>query len=174
MRQPSFLTYLLASSPVLLATAGLSIWLLYQWWLDPGIWPLIVMLGVWCGTIVRADERVMAYRSWKAEWDMLGGQAPRPVRRGTLIGFLIVLLIAAIPTLAKLPPATQNVGTLAALLLVVGFLVLRTLWRRVRTQRRPRRAKRDIVTVIIKAPVFPVPTLGAAWRALPEHCRQFG
>ena len=173
MKQPFFLTYLLASSPVFFGTAGLSIWLLYQWWLDPGIWPLIVMLGLWCGTIGKASERVTAYRAWKAEWDMLDGQAPRSARRGTLIGLLVVLLIAAIPTLAKLPPATQNAGTLAALLLVVAFFVLRALWRRVGT-RRPRRAKREIVTVVVKAPIFPVPTLDAAFRALPEHCRQLG
>jgi len=173
MKQPFSITYLLASSPVLFGTAGLSIWLLYQWWLDPGIWPLIVMLGLWCGTIVRASERVTAYRAWKAEWDMLDGQAPRPARRGTLIGLLVVFLIAAIPTLATLPPATQNAGTLAALLLVVAFFVLRALWRRVGT-RRPRRLKREIVTVVVKAPIFPVPTLDAAFRALPEHCRQLG
>lgn len=172
MKKPSVITYMLASSPVFFGTVGLSIWLLYQWWLDPGIWPLIVMLGLWCATVVRADERVTAYRSWKAEWDMLDGKAPRPARRGTLIGLLAVLLIAAFPTLAKLPPATQNAGTLAVLLLIVAFFVLRALWRWVRSPRRPRRTKREVVTVVVKAPIFPVPTLEAAYRALPEHCQQ--
>lgn len=174
MRRPARFTYLLASSPVFFGTAGLSIWLFYQWWLDPGIWPLIVMLGLWCGVIVKADERVTAYRAWKAEWDMLEGKAPRPARRAMLFGFQIVLLIAAFPTLAKLPPETQNVGTLAALLLIAGFYLLRAVWRRVRTRRRPRRAKPEIVTVVVKAPVFPVPTLDAAFRALPDHCRRLG
>lgn len=172
MKQPSFLTYLLASSPVFFGTTGLSIWLLYQWWHDPGIWPLIVVLGLWCGTVIRADERVTAYRSWKAEWDMLGGKAARPARRGMLIGLLVVLLVAAIPMLARLPPETQNAGTLGAVLFGAAFFVLRALWRWIRRRRRRRGARREIVIVVVKAPVFPVPTRDADFRALPDHCRQ--
>lgn len=175
MKAPSALSYLLASSPVFFGTVGLSIWLLYQWWLDPGIWPLIVMLGVWCGMIVRADERITVYRAWKAEWDMLGGELPRLARRRPLLGLLAVLFVISVPTLAKLPPATQNGVALAVLLVVLGYFLLRGLWRWRRTaRRRARRVKPEIVTVVVRGPVFPVPSLDAAYRALPEHCLRMG
>ncbi|MFA5989929.1 MAG: hypothetical protein WC803_10035 [Sphingomonas sp.] len=172
MKPPSPTTYVLASPPVFFGSWALSCWLLYQWSRDGGIWPLIVAMGLFLLAVMKADERVKAYKAWQREWEGLDGASYRSSRKGAVAATVVVVAVPTIYALAQLPPQTQNVATLLLVLAVAGFFLLRALRRGVGP--RPRTRKAEIVTVVVTAPLFPVPSMADAYRALPDHCRRMG
>lgn len=172
MKQPSPMTYVLASPPVFYGSWGVSLFFAYGWTQDGSLWPLVAMAGAFLLAVMKADERLRAYKLWKREWDSYDDSAPRrPLGRLGVIGFVFVLgcVIAA-----QLPPRPQDgmlLATLIVSLCVWGF------WPgRGGKAKPPRRvkAKPELVTVCVTRPVFSVPSMQDAYRALPEHCLRMG
>lgn len=172
MKQPSPTTYVLASPPVFFGSWGLTCWLLYQWSLDHGIWPLIVAMGIFLLAVMKADARLKAYKAWQRAWEGLDGASPRSSRKGAVAATVVVVAVLTIYALAQLPPQTQNATALLGVMGAAGFFLLRALRRGVGP--RPRTRKAEIVTVVVAAPLFAVPSIAEAYRALPDHCLRMG
>lgn len=172
MKQPSNITYVLASTPVFFGSWALSCWLLYQWSRDGGIWPLIVAMGLFLLAVMKADEHVKAYKAWQREWEGLDGASPRSSRKGAVAATVVVVAVPTIYALAQLPPQTQNATALLGVMGAAGFFLLRALRRGVGP--RPRKRKAELVTIVVTAPLFPVPSMAEAYRALPDHCLRMG
>lgn len=171
MKQPSPIISILASGPVFFGSWVFACWLLYQWSLDGGIWPLIVVMGGLLLAVMKADERMKAYKAWKREWDAMNGQ-PTGLPRGMTTGiWLGIAGIVGCFALAGQPPETQNAVAVLGLLAAIGALGV--YWLKRRTPR-SRPAKTFAVAVCVTRPVFAVPTLQEAYRALPEHCLRLG
>jgi len=174
MTRPQPFQFVLASWPVFLGTWAGVCWLLYQWALDHGIWPLVVAAGLFLTAVMNADERVKAYRAWQREWEAMAGLPP-PRRKWPQV----VAALIAFPVLVLLVYADQHGGSYALLgvLLVLGGPVIllallvwlcRWFWRL--RGRRPGRTRPVIVA--IKRPLVPVLSLGAAYLALPDYCQR--
>ena len=168
MTPPGLKTQLLANPAVILGSWGTGAWLVYQWTQDQVAWPFVVMIGVFVSSVMKAEERVRAYRQWKREWDSLGNTTPRR-RAHPLIGLALGLLLTAfIAAPATMRPAMLAGAFVAALVFLILFLCLRM----VRAIRRRRSAKAEIVAICVGAPVMRVPTLQQAFAALPDHCKR--
>jgi hypothetical protein len=153
MKQPSPITSILASGPVFFGSWVFACWLLYQWSLDGGIWPLIVVMGGFLLAVMKADERLKAYKAWKREWDAMDGQ-PTGLAPGMKTGiWLGIAGIVGCFVLAGQPPETQNA------VVVLGLLPspnsgasCQICWLR----RQPIALKPDVFTVTSKPPI-PLP-----------------
>jgi hypothetical protein len=177
MRPPSAQTRLLASAPVFFGTWGIAAWSLYQVSQQDGAWPLLLLSGGAVAAVMKADAQVKSYKDWKRDWDHMGGGAallPRKVKLGQVLG-----LILALPLLSILLFAGQHGGAqavLGVLLLfgapVVAIAALVGLWRRVRRGRVKRAARVQPVSIAVRRPLLPVPSLSAAYQALPPYCQQ--
>lgn len=170
MREPAIQTRILASPPVFYGSWGLAVWLLYQWSLDDGIWPLIIGFGLFLAKVMKAEEEWRSYVRWRAEWDSMSGVVhPRrwPQRLRFALGIIYILFLTAI---GQREGAQAVIGVLMITLGPVALIALLVkLWRRYRGRRRDRM---EPVRVCIRGPVLPVPTLRDAYLGLPDHCRQ--
>lgn len=173
MKQPSPATYMLASPPVVLGAWGTLGWLLYQWTQDGDVWPFVAIAACLVPTVMKADASVQAYKRWKREWDGLDGSPPRrvvPNRHaiGVTIAIVAILLLMGLP--APVQHAAALIGTVAGVLILIALGL-----RRVATGfHRRSTAKPQVVTIYVKQPIFSVPTLHDAFRALPDHCLRLG
>lgn len=170
MREPSTQTRILASPPVFFGSWAFVLWLTYIWWQGA---PIVLGLGIAIAFLMRvmqADEQVRAWKAWKREWDAMSALPPRPRRWPTLVGMAL-----GVPFTSLLFYAGQHGGAQAIIgvilvivgpLLVIG-LALKTLGWAMR--RRP--AQTVTVTVCVRRPLLPVPSIESAYRGLPDHCR---
>jgi hypothetical protein len=176
MRQPPLQTRILASAPVNLSAWASALFFGYHFWNgEPVFWALVITVSLLLN-VMRADEQVQAYRTWKRAWDAMGDD-PLPSGRGGRVGRTLVGLTLIAAFVWYLASQTGRPGyDLALGWLVLGgvaMLVVAILakWRKVR---RARPIKATVVTVVVKGPVLRVPTLAEAYRALPEHCMRIG
>jgi uncharacterized protein YacL len=159
---------LLANPAVILGAWGAGAWLAYQWTQDQVAWPFVIMGGVAISSVMKAEQRVRAYRRWKRDWDSLGNRPPRR-RVHPLIGLTLGLLLTAfIAAPATMRPTVLAGAVVAVLVCLALFLCLRM----VRAIRRRRSAKAEIVAICVGAPLMRAPTLQHAYAALPDHCKQ--
>lgn len=125
--------------------------------------------------VLNVSQQASAYRAWKAEWDAMGDEPPRrSISLRRILGSLLLLVMpfAAYAMRFKLASGvgyavgwlTVTPWAMAGLGLLVLVQVLRFICRC-----RPRKASRNLVTVIAK-PALPVPTTVDAYRALPPYC----
>jgi hypothetical protein len=173
MKQPSPATYIIGSPPVMLGAWGTLGWLLYQWTQNGNVWPLVAIVACLIPPVMKADASVKAYKRWKREWDGLSGtQQRRAAPNRHVIG--VTLTILAITLLMGQPVAVQHAAALLGTATGFIILIILGLSRVVKAGRRRRNTKPQIVTICVKRPVFGVPTLYDAYRALPDHCLQMG
>lgn len=177
MRPPSTQTTLLASGPVFFGSWGLAIWSGYQWTQHPDAWPVAIGFGVLIAAVMKADEQVKAYRAWLREWNALGGDVPHA--RGKPSLWTILAMMVAVPLLSLLIYAGQHGGGQAVtgvLLIfgapVLGIVALVKLWRAIRRRRAKRSARVQTAQIVIKGPIVLVPSLDAAFQALPGYCHE--
>lgn len=136
----------------------------------------ILAVAVW-GAFLSANERATKYRAWKRQWDSLDAQGPAPPRRasGRRLITVAVGLVLLVGMLCSPHATAHAVGfalgwliahpaILAVPLLVVLGLVVRHI-RRDRTATGPAALVR-----VVAQRTLPVPTLDAAYRALPPYC----
>lgn len=171
MRRPD-LPAMVLGHPLVAGPLGLAGFAaIYACWRSGAGWTcLAVVIGL--AWLAQAGERRAAWEAWKREWDAMAEPAPkRP--RGTkrawaaalAVPLGLLLYLSAEPAAR---PAIVGVGLLLGLAVLL-VATLRWAWRRLRA--RPRRRGVAPVAVIAK-PLIAVPTLDAAYAALPEHCRR--
>lgn len=172
MREPPAQTKLLASAPVFFGAWGMALWTAYQWTQHPAAWPLVLITGAGVAAVMKADAQVRAYRHWKAEWDAMAGAPPRRAPWLMLLGMAL-----GVPFTVMLFGIGQQSGSqavLGVLLLILGPLLLlgllQRLWRALRRRSRTRSARAKPVAVCVRRPLLPVPSLRAAYQALPPYC----
>lgn len=176
MRPPRLQTRILASGPVYVSAWASALFFGYHFWNgEPVFWALVITVSFLLN-VMRADEQVQAYRTWKRAWDAMG-DGPLLSQRGGRVGRAVVGLALVAALIVYLSSHTDRPGyDLALGWLVLGgiaMLVVAILakWRKVR---RARPIKTTVVTVVVKGPALRVPTLAEAYRALPEHCMRIG
>ena len=108
MRQPRLQTRILASGPVYLSAWASTLFFGYHFWNgEPVFWALVITVSFLLN-VMRADEQVQAYRTWKRAWDAMG-DGPLLSQRGGRVGRAVVglALIAALIVFlsSDLPPA---------------------------------------------------------------------
>ena len=177
MREPSAQSKLFASPPIFFGTWGCAAWSVCQLSQHPDAWPLAILF---CGCLVpvmKADKQIKAYRDWKRDWDNVGGGTAPPPRKVKAVH--VLGLILALPLLSILLFAGQHGGSQA----VVGvFLILGApivamaglvrLWRMARRGGAKRAARVQPVRIAVRRPLRPVPSLSAAYQALPPYCQE--
>ncbi len=136
--------------------------------------PVIIAIALIAG-LQKVRAQASAYRAWQAEWEAMGdGPARRRVTPGTFLG---AAMIAALILLAFGSPQLLGymvgfafgwMGKQPWLLTLLGLLALGVLVQFVRYY--PRRPKPGKPVTVIAQAVLPVPTLAAAYRALPPYC----
>lgn len=178
MKAPASQTRILASAPVFFGSWGFGIWSLYQLSQHDGAWPIVVAAGLSVAAVMKADAEVKAHANWVRDWDAMAGAPPphRSVRH--TIEFIVGVLIA-LPLISLLLYAGQHGGSQAVtgvfLVLggpILGLAGLVQLWRWVRRGRAKRTGWVQPVTIAIKHPLLPVPSLKGAYQTLPPYCQQ--
>jgi len=170
MKRPPFKTRIIGhpgiAGPVTLASGIATVAGLY----NGSAVPLFIAAPV-AMAVLKANEQVVAWRRWSAEWEAM---APNPSRKRTRMRDVLVLvaIIAAVITTMQMDSDTrQMAATIIGLLVGVGAILF-VLHKTVRwiSARRRHRAGPFTVTVIGR-PVMPVPSLHDAYRALPPYCQ---
>jgi hypothetical protein len=144
----------------------------YGWLALNQPWPIMVVIGALAGWCVRANEVMTKYKAWKRAWDGLAPSAPRtawvPWRKAAAIAAVMGVILYCFAH-SDQPAYALALGWLvigAAIIAIVG------LCRRLRRRTAKRSAGTDLATVAIRRPLLPVPSLEAAYQALPAHCKQ--
>jgi len=132
---------------------------------------LAVIMGVILERVMRANASVMEYRAWKSAWDAMADQPPRP-KRGMAIARVVVAVLAGLFALTHIRDP-QVLGGLVFIGLGLGLWVVVSIGRRlgIGFGRRARPSTSDLVTIAVRGPVMPIPTLQQAFAMLPEHCQ---
>ncbi|MGB3927803.1 MAG: hypothetical protein WBL20_02460 [Sphingobium sp.] len=151
-------------------TIGFFLWSGYMLLVQPDTWIMAAAAFMIGAPVMRAYEQCEAYRIWRGTWNAMAGQTRK--RRNVLRPLTGAVALAAIglylvATLDRTD--TQNaIGVMLVWLIGVGvFFAGRSLWRK---KRAAKQAKDDPVTVCVRTPLLPVPTLQQAYAALPAHC----
>ena len=172
MKRPSFLAYLLGNPISFLVLVGNGGYFIYEWWIGR-MGDVAPVLGVFIiGTAFGCMREVEDYSAWKMTWDAMGGVSPGmkwrwlnwPISLGIwgLIGFGISRLDP------HLPITTIAITCYGIATLVLGFKVLRRLWRRIRPRRqRPR--KEVPVAIALKLPKRS-PGPKEFYKGIPAYC----
>lgn len=173
MKPPGPAAYMLASPPIVLGAWGLLGWLIYQLTQNGDVWPLVAIAACLIPPVMKADASVQAYKRWKREWDGLDGAPPRRIAPNRHVAG-VTIAIVAILMLIGLPASVQHAAALTGTL--SGLIILSVLGlRRAATVFHHRsNAKAQVVTICVRQPIFPVPTLRDAYHALPDHCLRMG
>lgn len=130
----------------------------------------IVLVAAGLGRVATANEQVTQYRAWKRAWD---GMADTPPRRIAWLALArsVVAVAAVLYGLANFndPQIRLGMAVIAAAFAIYGVT---RLVQRIRGLRPSRRRTKDggVVSVAVRGPLLPVPTLQQAFNALPEHC----
>jgi hypothetical protein len=137
---------------------------------------ILFALAIW-RAFLSANEQATKYRAWKLQWDALAPNGPPSPRRNggklltnamlclaLLVGFLSWPYYAAHAAGFALGWLCAHPAVLAIPVLVVLGLIVHRL-RRARPNAKPA----ALVRVVAKR-TLPVPTLDAAYRALPPYC----
>ncbi|RYM05715.1 hypothetical protein [Sphingobium cupriresistens] len=137
--------------------------------------PAVVLL-IALTWIAKISERANAYRAWKRAWDGMADSVPRHPSgwwRKPLGCILVLGVVAYLASEAQERPDYQLALGWMALVMIAASVVF--LWRRygrrVRGSARRRGANDDVVTVLAK-PQSAMPTLDAAYHAMPDYCQQ--
>lgn len=171
MTPPSLKTRALGSALVVLPMAGITLWSVWQLFLNHEVWPMTALIAVLMGGVMRANEQVARYKAWKHAWD---GMAPAPTSRTrrpkTGLAIALVLLVAGYLGLTfDQPGHTMALGWMAAIVILAGIVAtIRAI--RARPARTP--IATPLVAIVIRQPLLSVPDLTAAYKALPTHCWQ--
>lgn len=137
---------------------------------------LIVLFAIAIvGAIRTASDQAGAYRQWKAEWDAMAGQAP--ARKGKPVWGRIAVLALGLALFAVMriggastSDAAICIGLLAGCIGMIAVILRLAI--RCFKGRRPIRATKSGTVKIVAKTILPVPTLDAAYAALPDYCRQ--
>lgn len=121
--------------------------------------------------VMRANAAVMEYRAWKNAWDAMADQPPRPKRR-MAIARTVIAVLAGLFALAHIRDP-QVLGGLMFIGMGLAIWVAVSMGRRagIGFGRRTRPSTSDLVTIAVRGPVMPIPTLQQAFGMLPEHCQ---
>jgi len=165
---------LLGSPPVFYASNALTAFLLYQWTQDSAAGLLAMAAIIGTGVVMKHRDVMEDYKIWRLEWQLMSGVRPAS-KLPQIVGLLIAVAVPAgfmahdTGLLASWLPDGQLLIGYAIMLAgaIASFLLLRGI---VRWARRPRRRKHQIVMICVKRRFVKVPTLEAAYRALPPHC----
>lgn len=174
MKTPSIQTQILGHPligfPVALASLG-GLYLATQLG-GGGILVGVISAGMLVSS-ARASQQMQAYRAWKLEWDAMGA-APSPrARSGWGIGVLAVMLVGVVWGLAVMvdPDGMGKLLSVIAALCPLGIAVLGLALLARWLLRRRRRDRGAVPVAVIARPIHPIPSVSAAYAALPEYCR---
>lgn len=167
-----FLGHPVVAAPILMVLGTLA-WLYFTSG-DGGS----VMLGIIAiaagAKVVEANTKVMLYGKWRRAWDGMGEpSAPRRRigwKKPARIGLVIAASLYALANLGD-PDIQIAVEFFLTALIVWGLARLLRLVPGRGAKRADRRGQEPVVTLAIRAPLMPVPTLHQAYAALPEHCQ---
>jgi len=177
MKKPGGLRGFVGQPAVTLIAVGACLFLLYQWYLDGDAWFIGVAALVALIWIGKANSEVAAYRAWKQAWDAMAPQDARPgvwqapwVRpAGAVVA--VLLLGAFLITHRDDPDYAAALGWLLAMVALAALVGLARLGARSRRAARAAAPREpELVTVCVTKPLIGVPSLQAAYEALPEHC----
>lgn len=175
MREPTLQTRMLGHPVVVLPMTGVTLFMLYGCALSLEAVPFALISIALLTRVMAANRAMTDYKAWRREWEAMS-DLPPPSRVHGRVKLLVAL---AIPAFFMAHEAgylaigyrdlTAGVPWLAGLALVAAtaFAIHRALSR---VSRRLRgKSKALTVTSCITRPL-PVPSLRAAYRALPSHC----
>ncbi|RJG55393.1 hypothetical protein D0Z70_08260 [Sphingobium terrigena] len=171
MKQPSLKTRIIGSPPVVLPTVGFFLWSGYML-LTQGdeMWPMAITATLLVTWVMRAHEQRDAYLTWKRAWNAMAGQTPQQRKIAKPITGIVGIIMVSLYLVATLDRTDTQTALGLSVVGIIGACAIfagRSLWRRLR---RRRAAKAAFVTVCIRSPLLPVPTLQQAYAALPAHC----
>ena len=177
MKQPPGYRWVVGQAPVTLAVAGMGCWFIYVWTQNSEAWPLALIGLAAMAWAAEANAQVARYKAWKRAWDSMAPDATLPAK--LMVAQRVFLMAAIVLATGWYLAAHQDQPGYAAALawLVVGIGLLPVLWlgrmlaRRARRRSTERRRKAAPVAICAR-PVMAVPTLDAAYQALPEHCHR--
>lgn len=173
MKPPEWKDAVLGHPAAGLPIVGLSCFILYLWSNDMALWPAGIGAIISLRAVALASAKRYKYRAWKRAWD---SYADTPQRRAMpnkhIIG--VTLCIVVIGLLMGQPAQVQHAVALLGITAGVAILILLGLRRLAQASGRRRTSRTQTVTICVRRPVFPVPTLEDAFRALPDHCLRMG
>lgn len=169
MKKPSTQSMMMGHPVVALPVAVATLATLYAWSQNSEAWWLAIVMLVFMGRVMKANEARRAYRQWKREWDAMDPKPAsrmRPVHVAGMLGCALMVVVGA---------ASDQVGPGAAVggLILGAFLwvIARSLLRGWSPSRRRRARTATPVRLAITRPVLPVPSLADCYAALPAHSR---
>jgi len=178
MSPPSLKVVLLGHPLGVLLAMGVAAWLGWHCYLNANngtVFMALVGLGLVLHAMRAFDHR-RRYRIWRRDCMAMAGITPEPMigpqmRRALGVALVIALWAGAIAQ--SMVPSSLLTGGLIAL---VGLLVLLLLTKlgmlASRLLRRERPVRQRPVTIAVKRPMMPVPSLRQAYRALPDYAKQ--
>lgn len=179
MREPPVKVRVLGHPLVALPIFGLCALTLYAWSQQPDAWPLgigAIIAALWTA---KAQETANQYRRWRKAWDSMAEPAARGAALPQLAKGLIALLVVGGYVLVDLGglavPAGGGQALVGLAVLGIPLIVIAMLAKRLwsgRSRRAQRAAKTVPVRIAIARPIFPIPSLDAAYRSLPEHSQR--
>lgn len=137
---------------------------------------LVVLIAIAIvGAIRTASDQARAYRQWKAEWDGMAGQVTARTGKPVWGRIAVLALGLALFALMLIGGASTSDAAICIGLLAGGICMIAVMLRlaiRCLKGRRPIRATKAEPVKVVAKTILPVPTLDAAYAALPEYCRQ--
>jgi hypothetical protein len=132
---------------------------------------LALIMAVILNRVMQANSRATEYRTWKRAWDGMDDKPARP-KQGMAIARVVVAALAGLFALTHLhDPQIQASIVLIGLALSIWAVVKVCRRFGMGSARRSRSASADRVTVAVRGPLLPVPSLEQAFRLLPDHCQ---
>lgn len=168
MREPPLRVRVLGHPVVMAPVLGAGLFILYQWTQHPDIWVLGLAAIAAMMLVGKASERRMEFVRWRKAWDSMddhppASQWPMLTKLGIAILVPAGFLGYESGALDRLVGPAILLAILAAML-AAGAMIVR------RWSRRARAASTSDVVTACARPVMAVPSMSAAYAALPEHC----
>jgi hypothetical protein len=136
-----------------------------------GVVPAVIV-GALLNRVMKAQERERDYRAWKSAWDAMSGSTTASAHSRKLAVRTAIVMLAALFCATHLGDGQVQLG-IAFVALALMLWATATLMRRFGLGAwRSRRAQTEAVTISLRGPLLPVPSLPQAYAALPDYCQQ--
>lgn len=179
MNRPNIFAYLIGNIVSVIIIVIATIVVTYQAWQGAGSWVVAIVMIVILGSAMNAAHRIDSYRTWKRDWDAMGGGPPPGVTLPRLPGLRVAggLIIWAIFAIGAVKVAADPGMQLPVALFWLGSLLLAgrgfyVLARRNQVAVNTTTATRDTAVAICLPLPRQSPTVNEAMQALPEYCAQ--